>query len=133
VRTGDWHQGPDGVVAGGVALAPGEYELVLRPRDESESRTLPGEVGVVTLDLTVDPVLESEGLARDAVRMVQAARRQAGLHVSDCVALDIDAPPDMAAAVETHRAYVAAQTLAVGVTVTVAAAVSIRVTKAPCS
>ena len=132
VRTGDWEHGPDGMVAGGVALEPGEYELVLRPRNEAEGRTLPGEVGVVTLDTTVDDELEAEGLARDAVRLVQAARRDAGLHVSDCIELEIDAPADMAAAVEAHRAYVAAQTLATGVTVAVAGEVAIRLTKAPC-
>ena len=60
------------------------------------------------------------------------ARRDGGLHVSDCVDLEIDAPAAMAAAVEAHRPYVAAQTLATTVAVTVAAEVAIRVIKAPC-
>ena len=132
VRAGEWERVGDAVVAGGVRLEPGEYELVLRPRNEAEGRTLPGEVGVVTLDTTVDGELEAEGLARDVVRMVQAERREAGLHVSDCVVVDVVAPPETAAALEVHRAYVAAQTLAVDLRVTVGATVRVRVTKTPC-
>ncbi len=102
VRAGDWQRTGDGVTAGGVALEPGEYELVLRPRNAVEGRTLPDDVGVVTLDTTVDAALESEGLARDMVRLVQAQRREAGLHVSDCINVEIVATPDMVAAIEAH-------------------------------
>jgi isoleucyl-tRNA synthetase len=132
VRAEDWQRTAQGVVAGGVALEPGEYELVLRPRNVVEGRTLPDDVGVVTLDTTVDDALEAEGVARDVVRLVQAERREAGLHVSDCVTLAISAPAEMAGAVETHRSYVAEQTLAVEVRVTQGAELSITVTRAPC-
>jgi isoleucyl-tRNA synthetase len=132
MRRGDCSVSDSGVVAGGVALEAGEYELVLRPRDPEQGRTLPGDAGVVTLDTTVDADLESEGLARDVIRLAQAARRDAGLHVADCIVLDIDAPADMVDAVDRHRAYVAEQTLAVEVRLAVAGAVAIRVVKAPC-
>ncbi len=132
VRGGDWQRTDDGIVAGGVRLEPGEYELVLRPRNAVEGRTLPDEVGVVTLDTAVDDDLESEGLARDLVRLVQAQRREAGLKVSDCITLEVVAPAAMAGAVEAHRSYVADQTLAVHIGVTVGSDVSLRVTKAPC-
>jgi isoleucyl-tRNA synthetase len=132
VRRGDWTRADGTVVAGGVRLEPGEYRLVLRPRHEAEGRTLPGDAGVVTVDTAVDEALEAEGLARDAVRLVQAARRDAGLHVSDRIDLDIAAPVPMAAAVEAHRAYVVEQTLAANLHVREADAVSIRVTRAPC-
>jgi len=132
VRDGDWQRTDNAVVAGGVRLEPGEYELVLRPRNAVEGRTLPDDGGVITLDTTVDDDLESEGRARDVVRLVQAARRDAGLHVSDCIDLDIVAPAEIAAAVEAHRAYVADQTLAVGMTVTEGTEVAVGVTQAPC-
>jgi len=132
VRAGDWHRTDDGVFAGGVRLESGEYELVLRPRNVVEGRTLPGDAGVVTLDTTVDDQLESEGVARDVVRLVQAERRDAGLHVSDCIALRIVAPAETARAVETHRSHVAEQTLAVDVQITVGPELSIHVTKTPC-
>jgi isoleucyl-tRNA synthetase len=132
VKKGDWSGSDTGVTAGGIALEPGEYELVLRPRHPDEGRTLPGDVGVVTLDVTVDAELEAEGAARDAVRLVQAARREAGLHVSDCIALELDGPPSLVEAVERHRDYVAEQTLAVELRLSVADTQDIRITKAPC-
>jgi len=58
------------------------------------------------------PELEAEGLARDAVRIVQMARREAGLQVSDRVTLALEASEEVARALETHRAYLLEQTLA---------------------
>jgi isoleucyl-tRNA synthetase len=132
MKKGDWTVSDTAVTAGGIALRPGEYELVLRPRDPDEGRTLPGDVGVVTLDTTVDPELEAEGSARDVVRLVQAERRQAGLHIADCISLELAAPEAVVAAVETHRGYVAEQTLAVDIRLSVAGDQAITITKAPC-
>ncbi len=132
VKRGDWTVADTGVSAGGLSLEPGEYELVLRPRNPDVGRTLPGDVGVVTLDTDVDPDLEAEGSARDIVRLVQAERREAGLHVSDCIALELDAPATVVDAVEAHRAYVAEQTLAVDLRLSVSEVQAIRITKAPC-
>ena len=132
MKGGDWTVSDAGVSAGGITLEPGEYELVLRPRHPDEGRTLPGDVGVVTLDIDVDAELEAEGSARDVVRLVQAERRQAGLHISDCITLELDAPAAVVGAVEAHRSYVAEQTLAVELRLSVAEAQAIRITKAPC-
>jgi isoleucyl-tRNA synthetase len=132
VKRGDWTVTEAEVSAGGIRLEPGEYELVLRPRHPDQGRTLPGDVGVVTLDTDVDPELEAEGSARDIVRKVQAERRDAGLHISDCITLELDAPADIVGAVETHRHYVAEQTLAVELRLSVADAEDIRIAKTPC-
>jgi isoleucyl-tRNA synthetase len=67
---------------------------------------------VVVLDTTVTPELAAEGLARDVVRVVQTARRDAGLAVSDRISLVVDAGGEVAAAVAAHRPFVAAETLA---------------------
>ncbi len=76
-RRGDWSRLADGSVeAGGVRLENGEFELRLRPSQPGSSRTLPGEVGIVALDLETTPELEAEGLARDVIRFVQRARRE---------------------------------------------------------
>jgi isoleucyl-tRNA synthetase len=115
-----------------VRLEPGEYELLLRPRNATEGRTLPDNVGVVILDTTTDDDLESEGQARDVVRLVQAQRRAAGLHVSDCIDLVIVAPAATARAIERHEAYVREQTLAVTLAVTVGPELSIEVARTPC-
>jgi isoleucyl-tRNA synthetase len=130
MKKGDWSVTDTLVSAGGITLLPGEYELVLRPRHPDEGRTLPGDVGVVMLDTTVDADLEAEGSARDVVRLVQAERRDAGLHIADSIVLELDAPADVVAAVEAHRSYVADQTLATELRLATADAVAIRITKA---
>lgn len=67
---------------------------------------------VVGLDTTTNEELEREGLARDLVRAIQQARKDAGLHVSDAIELWIDAPADVQAAYDAHASYVNDQVLA---------------------
>jgi isoleucyl-tRNA synthetase len=131
VKRGEWQQVDEGVEVDGIVLQAqdGEYELRLRPRDERNGRALPTDAGVVILDTELDEELESEGLARDVVRQVQAARREAGLAITDHITLQIAAPADVARALQTHRAYVAEQTLAVNIGVTEGDSLSIEVTK----
>ncbi len=71
-----------------------------------------GEGMLVALDTRVDRALLLEGLAREIVRAVQDARKQAGLNVSDRICLRIDAPGEWAQALQTWRDYVARETLA---------------------
>jgi isoleucyl-tRNA synthetase len=115
VKAGDWSLVDGHPQAAGVQLQPGEYELKLVAADDERSAPLPGDVGVVVLDTAVTPELAAEGLARDVVRVVQLARREAGLDVADRVAVVVEAPADVAAAVEAHRDFVAAETLATSV------------------
>jgi isoleucyl-tRNA synthetase len=112
VKAGDWSLVDGRPVAAGVELAEGEYELRLVAADQEHSAPLSGAAGVVVLDTVVTPELAAEGLARDVVRVVQQARRDAGLHVADRITLTVRASADVAAAVEAHRDFVAAETLA---------------------
>ncbi|HVE47050.1 MAG TPA: isoleucine--tRNA ligase [Acidimicrobiales bacterium] len=114
VKAGQWERTPDGAVSvAGRVLEPDEFVLRLVAADEQAGRALPGDEGLVVLDLAVTPELETEGLARDVVRLVNEARKDAGLHVSDRIRLVLDVPEDVAAAVEEHREHVMAETLAV--------------------
>ncbi len=113
VRAGRWSTASDGrIEVDGTVLEDGEYSLRLRPVDDHAARALPGETGVVALDLAIDASLEAEGLARDVVRLVQVARKDAGLHVADRISLVLDAPDDVRTAVELHHDYVVEQTQA---------------------
>jgi isoleucyl-tRNA synthetase len=131
VKAGDWTSGSDDVVtAAGVELQPGEYELRLSVNDAAgATAALPGGVGLVALDTVLTPELEAEGTARDVVRLVQQARRDAGLDVSDRIHLVIGADEATAAAIAAHAEFVKAETLAVDLEVTPADTLSIAVTQ----
>jgi isoleucyl-tRNA synthetase len=113
VKAGSWTQSGDVVTAAGVELAPGEYELRLAAADPDSTSALPGNAGLIALDLRVTPELAAEGTARDVVRVVQQARRDAGLAVSDRIRLTVGADGAVAGAVRAHAGFVAAETLAV--------------------
>jgi isoleucyl-tRNA synthetase len=112
-KSGDWAVEGERVTVGGHVLQSGEFELRLRPVDDATTRALPRNDGVVVLDTSTTPELQAEGLARDVVRLVQDARREVGLDISDRIHVVLDVAHDVQAAVETHRAYVKDQTLAV--------------------
>jgi isoleucyl-tRNA synthetase len=112
VKAGEWSLVDGAPVAAGVTLEEGEYELRLVAADAEHSAPLPGGEGVVVLDTGVTPELAAEGLARDVVRVVQQARRAAGLDVADRVVAVVQASAEVAAAVEAHRDFVAGEVLA---------------------
>ncbi|GAA1918598.1 isoleucine--tRNA ligase [Nocardioides lentus] len=119
-KSGDWSVGDDGAVtAGGLALVEGEYTLETVADgvgDDSATGVLPGG-GFVVLDTRVSEELAVEGLARDLVRAVQQARRDAGLEVSDRIALTVAGTAGVHRAVAAHERLVAEETLAVEVVV----------------
>jgi isoleucyl-tRNA synthetase len=115
-RAGDWEVLPEGRARVGPAvLETGEWELRLTPRSPEVSRVLLGDDGVVVLNVDLTSELEAEGHARDVVRMVQQARRQMGLRVTDRITLTLRASEQVAAALATHRAWIGEQVLAVTV------------------
>src|SRR5207302_781188 len=66
VKAGDWDRQGDGtVVAAGITLEPGEFDLRVTPADETTTRAVPCVEGVIVLDTALTPELEAEGLARD--------------------------------------------------------------------
>ncbi|MGI8792151.1 MAG: isoleucine--tRNA ligase [Acidimicrobiales bacterium] len=101
--------------AAGHEFTGEQFVRRLIPADEATTRPLPGGAGLVGLDTAVDAALEEEGLARDVIRLVQVARREAGLEVSDRIRLSLDGPDDVIAAVQAFREKVQGETLAVEV------------------
>jgi isoleucyl-tRNA synthetase len=112
VKAGQWAESGDVIRAAGVDLQPGEYELKLTAADPDSTAALPGSAGLITLDTVVTPELAAEGTARDVVRVIQSARRDAGLDVSDRIAATIGADGAVADAVRAHADFVASETLA---------------------
>ncbi|MCE3292415.1 MAG: isoleucine-tRNA ligase, partial [Arthrobacter sp.] len=120
-KSGDWSVSEAGVVtAGGLELEPQEYtlETVVAASDggsasaSSAAAVLPTG-GFVVLNTEVTPELEAEGLARDMVRSIQQARKDAGLNVSDRIRTTISAPMNLVDALKAHENLVVTETLTV--------------------
>jgi isoleucyl-tRNA synthetase len=102
-----------------VTLRLGDGTLTLAP-DELlvESTALVGyavaqDGGVqVALDTTLSADLRREGLARDLVRAVQEARKNAGLALADRIALQLDGGGDLREVLAEWGGYIQSETLA---------------------
>jgi isoleucyl-tRNA synthetase len=113
VREGQWVSENDAVVAGGHRLEPGEFVLSLQTDDEAASAPLSNGVGVVVLNVDVTEELAIEGQARDLVRMIQQARRDRDLAVTDRINLRVRGDQRWAMVARTHEKFIADETLAV--------------------
>ncbi|HQR25610.1 MAG TPA: isoleucine--tRNA ligase [Nocardioides sp.] len=132
-KSGDWSVAEDGTVtSGGLVLLEGEYTLETVAA-ESDGHTATGLLprgGFVVLDTEVTPALAAEGAARDLVRAVQQARKEAGLEVSDRITLTLAAPADTLAAARAHEGLIAGETLAVRIDLVEAEALTVHVAPA---
>ena len=140
-KSGDWTVTEDGTVLvgvaaldGGLALEEGEYELATVVAADAEgaehtaAAVLPGGFLVLNIELTDE--LVAEGIARDTIRAIQQARKDADLNVADRINLSIAAPEETLAALRTNEALVTGETLAVSLQLSEAAELSISVAKA---
>jgi isoleucyl-tRNA synthetase len=116
VKKGDWSINGDVVIAGGVVLEPHEFQvrLVAAAGDTETvaSAALADGQGIVLLNIELTDALLAEGAARDIVRMVQQARREAGLAVSNRIVLTLGLPESLQSQVSQFESYIASETLA---------------------
>jgi isoleucyl-tRNA synthetase len=113
-KSSNWTEVNGVVTVGSFELIEGEYDLALVADvtdTEDQIGMLPGG-GFVILDGHLTPELEAEGVARDLIRTVQQARKDAGFEVSDRIKLTVTGDEALLAATETHRSLVMAETLA---------------------
>ncbi len=108
-KKGEWKRLPNGnVEILGEELLPEECELLLEPKNKDNSAPLASQDALVVLDLALTPELVNEGLARDVVRLVQQARKDADLNVTDRIDLAIETE----AQIIDFKDYIAEQVLA---------------------
>ncbi len=113
-KAGQWTRLPDGAAeVAGQRIEADEYEVRFQPKEGIAAAPFDGNAGVVVLDTDVTPELEREGLARDFIRLVQVARKDAGFNVADRIAIEVKAGPVAAAAIDAHLDTVRHETLAV--------------------
>jgi isoleucyl-tRNA synthetase len=112
--------GADGEGGTGIGIAVDGREHVLSADDVILTMRAPEGYSVeregahaVALDLAIDDELREEGRSREIVHAVQGARKAAGLEVEDRIELALDGDEALARAAQTHRDYIAGETLAV--------------------
>ncbi|MFD0393106.1 DUF5915 domain-containing protein [Streptomyces nogalater] len=94
-----------------ITLAPDEVIVTETPR---EGWSVASDSGAtVALDLEITEELRQAGLARDAIRLIQEARKNSGLDVADRIALRwTSTDPAVVAALAEHAGLIADEVLA---------------------
>jgi isoleucyl-tRNA synthetase len=94
-----------------------ENEIVTSERPRAGWAVVGNPQGeTLALDLTITDDLRRAGIAREVVRLLQDARKNAGLDVSDRISLAWSATnEESAAALREHQAYVSGEVLAVAI------------------
>jgi isoleucyl-tRNA synthetase len=91
-------------------IGPEDVQIVLQPLEGYQVER--SGTHAVALNLELDDELRREGLAREVVHAVQAARRDAGLNVEDRIELTLAGDEELLTAARAHEDYVAGETLA---------------------
>ena len=92
---------------------PLEGDDILIETHSAEGYSCEADSGyLAALDTTLNDNLIAEGLAREVVRSVQDARKQADLNVSDRITLGVSGSEAVENAIEIHREYLMNETLA---------------------
>ncbi len=111
-KRGEFELNADGTASvGGQTLAANEFLLAMVTEEGSAAEPFAG-TGAVVVDISVDADQEREGLARDLIRAVQTARKDADLDVSDRIALGVEGGPLVAAAIDAHGDFIQSEVLA---------------------
>jgi len=91
-------------------IGPDDVTVVLQPLEGYQVER--SGTHAVALNLELDDELRREGLAREVVHAVQAARKNAGLDVEDRIALSLAGDEALLAAAREHEDYLTGETLA---------------------
>lgn len=111
-KAGNWELSSEGVRVGTTQLFDGEYEVSLQANSNEGTAAGVTSSGFVLLNLMVTEELEQEGVARDAIRHVQQARKDTGLDVSDRIHLSISTDKVTLTALKKHADFISEETLA---------------------
>ncbi|MCP5378219.1 MAG: isoleucine--tRNA ligase [Rickettsiaceae bacterium] len=111
-KSGNWYENGEKLFVSDIELLPEEYTLVMEPQKGIKGlKALSNSIGIVKLDLEITKELEEEGIARDLVRFIQQARKDAGFEVSDRIKLNIKSDPNLEPILANYGAFITDQTL----------------------
>lgn len=115
-KAGSWEFVNGKLLIAEQILEEGEFTLLLEPKEEFKNKLAPlsSNDALVLLDLHITEELKLEGYARDFVRVIQQARKDADLKVSDRINITYSAnDSELNAAMKAWDTYIKEQTLAV--------------------
>ena len=110
-KKGDWEMvDKETVRIAGEEILENEFnrEIEPLPKYSDNAQSISTNDALVVLDLEINEELRNEGLARDIIRMVQQARKDADLNITDKIDLVIETDAN----VVDFKNYIAEQTLA---------------------
>jgi isoleucyl-tRNA synthetase len=114
-QSDQWHLTASGnIMIAGCELLPQEFSLLLEPKTEFKDNicALSSNDALVMLDLEITAELKAEGLARDVIRAVQQARKNAGLQITDKIILCLQTDAlELSSAISAWQHYIKEQTL----------------------
>lgn len=115
-KAGEWQRLDDGGVSvAGHELHDDEFEMALVAPEGTTSAALRSNDAIVVLDTALTPELLAEGQARDVIRMVQQARKDDDLNVTDRIELQIELASEVENAVRDYEANISDQVLATSI------------------
>jgi isoleucyl-tRNA synthetase len=99
------------IMVEGEAIQLADVEIRRAPKEGNDNLST-HQIVSIEVDPTVTPEQEREGLAREIMRKIQAARKSADFQMDDRIHLILACDGPLREAVETHRAMITEETLA---------------------
>jgi isoleucyl-tRNA synthetase len=106
----------------GESVTVGADEVIIAEHPREGWSVVNDQGETVALDLELDDELRLAGLAREAIRVIQEARKSSGFDISDRITLSWAATGPMAEAFTAHKQLIADEVLATEITESSAAA-----------
>lgn len=112
-KQGKWSQNENGEIEIlGEVLTNEECSLTLEPKDPKGAAALPSNDALVILNLEISDELREEGFARDVVRLIQQARKDAELDITNRINISLSVEGALESAIKSNASYIAEQVLA---------------------
>lgn len=111
-KKGEWKLAGDILQVAGEELQNEEFSLKLEPKDSKGAAALSSNDGIIIFDMNIDRELMLEGIARDVIRAVQQARKDADFDVSDNILIECGGSDEINEAIELYRDMIQDATLA---------------------
>ncbi len=110
-----WQEKNGNIIIAEETLETEEVQLILEAKNKTGSQALADNKALCVLDLNFTAELEAEGLARDLIRSIQQARKDAGFNVADHIKLTIEIDEKSQKMLQNFTNFINEQTLSTSV------------------